>query len=202
MIYLSSTTDSSGTSRIELTFGPKSAVSTSPIPTVLPYYLRGHGALCGGRPYPYASALCFNPQACTEGIRAAEGSSGPLRPFLLWFERVFFRFRDMIVPVVGHSLGRLLRYIIVYILIVAGLAFIFLRMPTSYLPNEDQGVLLLEVIHPSGSTLEQAEDILDQVSDYFLTNEKEGVESFGWAAGVSLAGMGQNMCIGFVKLKD
>ena len=154
-------------------------------------------------------ALILTPVLCAsilkpipKGHEAAEGAPWPLRPFLLWFDRVFFRLRDMIVGIVGHSLARSLRYIIVYILIVGGLAFILLRMPTGYLPDEDQGVLMVQVTLPSGSTLEQTEAVLDQVGDYFLTNEKEVVESFGCVAGVSVAGMGQNVGMGFVKLKE
>jgi len=154
-------------------------------------------------------ALILTPVLCAsilkpvpKGHEAAESAPWPLRPFLLWFDRFFFRLRDMVVRVVGHSVSRLLRYILLYILIVGGLAFIFLRMPTSYLPDEDQGVLMVQATLPSGSTLEQTQGILNQVGDYFLTNEKKAVESFGCAAGVSLAGMGQNVGIGFVKLKD
>ena len=154
-------------------------------------------------------ALILTPVLCAsilkpvpKGHEAAEGAPWPLRPFLLWFDRAFFRLRDMIMGIVGHSLARSLRYIIVYILIVGGLVFIFLHMPTSYLPDEDQGILLVQITLPSGSTLEQTEGILNQAGHYFSNNEKEVVDTFGGAAGISLAGMGQNVGIGFVKLKD
>jgi len=154
-------------------------------------------------------ALILTPVLCAsilkpvpKGHEAAEAAPWPFRGFLLWFDRVFFRFRDMIIRVVGHSIGRPLRYIVVYVLIVGGLGFIFLHMPTSYLPDEDQGVLLVQITLPSGSTLEQTEGILNQVGHYFSNNEKEVVDTFGGAAGISLAGMGQNVGIGFVKLKD
>jgi len=154
-------------------------------------------------------ALILTPVLCAsilkpvpKGHEAAENTPWPIRPFLLWFNRVFFRFRDMIIRVVGHSIGRPLRYIVVYVLIVGGLVFIFLHMPTSYLPDEDQGILLVQITLPSGSTLEQTEGILNQAGHYFSNNEKEVVDTFGGAAGISLAGMGQNVGIGFVKLKD
>ncbi len=154
-------------------------------------------------------ALILTPVLCAsilkpvpKGQEAAEAAAWPFRGFLLWFDRVFFRFRDMIIRVVGRSIGRPLRYIVVYVLIVGGLGFIFLHMPTSYLPDEDQGVLLVQVTLPSGSTLEQTEGILNQVGHYFFSNEKEVLESFDYAAGISLAGFGQNVGLGFVKLKD
>jgi HAE1 family hydrophobic/amphiphilic exporter-1 len=76
------------------------------------------------------------------GHEAAESAVFFLRPFLLWFDRAFFRFRDGYVKLVGHALARKLRYGFVYVVIVAGLGFLFMRMPTGYLPDEDQGILL------------------------------------------------------------
>ncbi len=58
---------------------------------------------------------------------------------------------------VGHSLANKLRYLVVFVLIVAAMGFLFLRMPTAYLPDEDQGILLVQVMLPANSTLEQTE---------------------------------------------
>jgi len=82
------------------------------------------------------------------------------------------------------------------------MGYLFQRMPTSYLPDEDQGILLIQTMLPSGSTLEQTEKVMDKVRNHFLKNEKEGVDSFMSVSGVSFGGQGQNVALGFVKLKD
>jgi hydrophobe/amphiphile efflux-1 (HAE1) family protein len=112
------------------------------------------------------------------------------------------RIRDIYVGIVGRSFSHTVRYMVIYLLIVAAAGFLFLRMPTSYIPDEDQGILMVQVMLPSGSTLEQTETVLNQVRDHFMEHEKEGVASIMTVAGVSFGGMGQNMALGFVKLKD
>ena len=125
-----------------------------------------------------------------------------MRPFFRWFDRVFFRLRDLYVRLVGQVLAKKIRYIILFLLIVVGMGYLFQRMPTAYIPDEDQGILLVMAMLPSGSTLEQSDAVMDKVNDYFLEDEKEGVESLITVAGMSFGGEGQNMALGFVKLKD
>ena len=137
-----------------------------------------------------------------KGHGAAESAVWFLRPFLMWFDRGFLRFRELFVRLVGRSLAHTARYIIIYLLIVGGLVFIFTRIPLGFLPDEDQGVLFVQATLPSGSTLEQTQAVLKQVQQYFNTNEKDAVESFAYVAGFSMGGQGQNMGMGFVKLKD
>jgi HAE1 family hydrophobic/amphiphilic exporter-1 len=103
---------------------------------------------------------------------------------------------------VGHALVRKVRYVAVFVLIVAGLGFLFMRMPTSYLPDEDQGILLSQIILPTGSTLEQTQAVADGVQRYFEQNEKEAVESCMTIAGMSFSGRAQNNGMVFAKLKD
>jgi len=154
-------------------------------------------------------ALILTPVLCVallkpvaKGHEPAEAAIWFLRPFFLWFDRVFFRLRDGYVRLVGHVLARNLRYIFVYILIVAGLGLLFARMPTAYLPDEDQGILLVQTVLPSGATLEQTHAVVEQVRAHFMENEKDAVESFMGVAGISFSGQGQNVGIGFAKLKD
>ena len=82
------------------------------------------------------------------------------------------------------------------------MGFLFLRMPTAYLPDEDQGILISQVMLPTGSTLEQTREVLDEVQRYVLEEEKEAVESCFTGAGFSFAGNGQNMGLVFIKLRD
>jgi len=154
-------------------------------------------------------ALILTPVLCAnilkpvaKGHEAAEGAIWLLRPFFLWFDRVFYRFRDSFVKLVGYGLVRKLRFIAVYILIVGGLLWIFKGMPTSYVPDEDQGILLAQIVMPTGATLEQTQAIADEVQHYFQENQKEAVESCMTIAGMGFSGRAQNNGMVFVKLKD
>ena len=154
-------------------------------------------------------ALVLTPVLCAtmlkpipKGHEPSDGAIRFLRPFFRWFDRVFFRLRDLYVRLVGQVLAKKIRYIILFLLIVVGMGYLFQRMPTAYIPDEDQGILLVMAMLPSGSTLEQSDAVMDKVNDYFLEDEKEGVESLITVAGMSFGGEGQNMALGFVKLKD
>ncbi|ELH6485183.1 efflux RND transporter permease subunit [Salmonella enterica] len=93
------------------------------------------------------------------------------------------------------------RYLIIYLLIVVGMAVLFLRLPTSFLPEEDQGVFLTMIQLPSGATQERTQKVLDQVTHYYLNNEKANVESVFTVNGFSFSGQGQNSGMAFVSLK-
>lgn len=155
-------------------------------------------------------ALILTPVLCASllkslkpGHRSADHAIFFMRPFFRWFERFFSGIRERYVRMVGKSFSRKFRYIAIYILIVSGVAALFLRMPTSYLPDEDQGILLVQVILPANATLEQTISVLEnKVKAHFLENEKEAVSSLLTVSGVSLAGRGQNMGVSFVRLKD
>ena len=82
------------------------------------------------------------------------------------------------------------------------MGFLFLRMPTAYLPDEDQGILMVQAMLPANSTLEQTDEVLGRVRNYFLEHEKEAVEAVFTVSGISFSGRGQNAGFSFVKLKD
>ncbi len=154
-------------------------------------------------------ALILSPVLCAsllkpvlKGHEPAENSIFFLRPFFKWFDRMFFIVRDLYVRLVGRSLAKKFRYLLVFVLIVAGMAFLFMRMPTAYLPEEDQGVLMVQAILPTGSTLEQTEKVMERIGQYFRENEDESVESVMTISGFSFAGAGQNAGMGFIKLRD
>jgi HAE1 family hydrophobic/amphiphilic exporter-1 len=156
-----------------------------------------------------AVALILTPVLCAtflkpvpKGHEPAENAVFFLRPFFLRFDRFFFRLRDFYVGIVGHSLSRKLRYIVVFLLIVTAMGFLFLRMPKSYIPDEDQGILLSQIILPTGSTLEQTQIVADKVQRHFQENEKEAVESCMTIVGMGFSGRGQNNGMVFAKLKD
>src|SRR5208283_4478211 len=127
-------------------------------------------------------ALILTPVLCAsllkpveKGHEAAESGVRFLRPFFLGFDRLFFSLRDKYTSFVGHILGTRVPYLVVFVLIVAAMALLFLRMPTAYLPYEDQGTLMTLVQLPPGSTREQTEAVLDQVRRHFLEDEKDAV---------------------------
>ncbi|MBN2490299.1 MAG: efflux RND transporter permease subunit [Planctomycetes bacterium] len=149
---------------------------------------------------PVLCATMLKPVA--KGHEAAEGAVWFLRPFFAGFNRVFFGLRDGCVKLVGHALARKLRYLAVFVLLVAGLGYLFLRMPTGYLPDEDQGMLLAQILMPTGATLEQTQAVADDVRRYFQEHEPEAVESCFTISGIGFSGRAQNNGMVFVKLRD
>ena len=154
-------------------------------------------------------ALILTPVLCAsllkpvpKGHEPAENAIFFLRPFFSRFDRIFFRTRDLYVKLVGGSFSRVSRYVVVYLLIVAAVGFIFLRMPSSYIPDEDQGILLAQVLMPTGATLEQTQKVVDEIQHHFLENEKEAVESCMTISGMGFSGRAQNNGMVFAKLKD
>jgi len=154
-------------------------------------------------------ALILTPVLCATllkpvpaGHEPAENAVWFLRPFFRWFDRVFFRLRDRYVKIVGRSFGQKLRYAVVYVAIVAAVATVFHRLPTSYVPDEDQGVLLAQIMLPTGSTVEQTKRVAAEIERYFKDNEREAVESVMTIAGIGFSGRAQTNGMVFIKLKD
>ena len=154
-------------------------------------------------------ALILTPVLCasllrpvTRGHEPAETGFFLFRPFFRWFDRWFFRARDWYRDTVAWIFGKKLMYLVVYAVLVAAMLILFQRMPTAYLPSEDQGVMYLQTTLPAGSTLEQTKEVLVQVRNHFLNDEKQAVDGIFTLAGRSFAGAGQNVGLGFVKLKD
>jgi hydrophobe/amphiphile efflux-1 (HAE1) family protein len=154
-------------------------------------------------------ALVLTPVLCAsflkpvpKGHQPAEGGIWFLRPFFRWFDRVFFRARELYLRVVGRSLSNKIRYGVVFLLIVGAMGFLFHRMPTAYLPDEDQGMLMVQAMLPANSTLEQTKKVMDEVKEFFLTQEKDAVETCMTVSGTSFSGRGQNSGLSFIKMKD
>ncbi len=154
-------------------------------------------------------ALILTPVLCASllkpvpaGHTSAQHAIFFLRPFFRWFDRIFFKLRDLYVRLVRRSLAKKLRYLAIFIVIVAIMGVLFLRMPTAYLPDEDQGMLMAQVIMPRGATLEQTMAVTRQIEQYFQDKEKEAVESTMTLSGIGFSGRGQNNGMVFIKLKD
>lgn len=147
-------------------------------------------------------ALILTPALCATMLKPVKkGDHGKTTGFFGWFNRLFDKSTHHYVDSVGHIVRGTGRYLLLYLLIVLGMAFLFLRLPSSFLPEEDQGLLLAQAQLPAGATQERTQKVLDQVSDYFLTKEKDSVKSVFTVAGFGFAGRGQNTGIAFVSLK-
>jgi len=154
-------------------------------------------------------ALVLTPVLCAsllkpvaKGHEPAETGVWFMRPFFRWFDRLFFGARDRYLQLVGHSLVKKIRYGVIFLVIAVAMGVLFKRMPTAYLPDEDQGMMMVQALLPANSTLEQTKEVLDTVRDHFLNHEKDAVEMVMTVAGVSFSGRGQNSGLAFVKLKD
>jgi HAE1 family hydrophobic/amphiphilic exporter-1 len=154
-------------------------------------------------------ALILTPVLCAsllkpvpKGHEPAENAIWFLRPFFMWFDRHFFRSREIYMRLVRRSVVNKVRYLVIFAVIVAAMGILFLRMPTAYLPDEDQGILMVQALLPANSTLEQTDEVMGRVRDYFLVQEKDAVEGLMTVSGVSFAGRGQNAGLAFVKMKD
>ncbi|WP_313654455.1 efflux RND transporter permease subunit [Pantoea sp.] len=147
-------------------------------------------------------AFILTPALCATMLKPIEkGEHSKTTGFFGWFNRMFDKSTNHYVDSVGHMIRSTGRYMLIYLLIVVGMAFLFMRLPSSFLPEEDQGLLLAQAQLPAGATQERTQKVLDQVTDYFLTKEKDSVKSVFTVNGFGFAGRGQNTGIAFVSLK-
>ncbi|KAB0664521.1 efflux RND transporter permease subunit [Oryzomonas japonica] len=152
-------------------------------------------------------AMTLTPALCATLLKPVAkghvpGESGWFkRPFHL-FNDWFDRRRKQYEGIVGRSFGKPLRYLVVYGAIVACMAVLFLRLPTAFLPDEDQGFIICQIQLPAGATEERTIQVIRQLEKHFNEQEQKTVESVVTVAGISFAGRGQNMGLAFVKLKD
>ena len=148
-------------------------------------------------------ALILTPALCATLLKPIQpGTHQQKRGFFGWFNRTFENGADRYRESVAYVLKRTGRFGLIYLLLIGGMVFLFSQLPTTFLPEEDQGVFFTMVQLPTGATQERTQKILDQVRDHYLTEEKSNVKSVLTVAGFSFAGTGQNMGIAFVQLKD
>ena len=148
-------------------------------------------------------AIVLTPALCATLLKPVpKGGHHSKLAFFTWFNRHFESGSRRYRGGVAHMLGKPFRYMLIYLLIASLMGLLFIRLPTAFLPDEDQGYLFTLVQTPVGATMERTWRALDQVQDYFLKQEKASVESIFTVAGFSFSGGGQNAGIGFVLLRD
>jgi multidrug efflux pump len=152
-------------------------------------------------------AMILTPALCATLLKPVEkgnhpGESGWFKGFFRHFNRLFERSRSLYEKIVGRSFSQPVRYLVVYGVIVAAMIFFFLRLPTAFLPDEDQGFIVCQVQLPAGASQERTLKVIEQVEKHFFENESKTIDSLITVAGFSFAGRGQNMGLAFVRLKD
>ena len=151
-------------------------------------------------------ALVFTPALCVtllkRGKSHEKGNEEKQKGFFGWFNRSFFKLSHSYEGFVGKSFRFKWLYLIGYAAIIGVMVVVFLRIPGSFLPEEDQGIMFTLVQLPAGSTLDETQEVLDKVSNYYTTQEADNIASVFTIAGFSFAGQGQNMGLAFVRLSD
>ncbi|MDG4874375.1 efflux RND transporter permease subunit [Mesorhizobium sp. WSM4935] len=146
-------------------------------------------------------ALVLTPALCATILRAPKNHATQKAPFG-WFNRLFDRgtiaYRDGSHGIINRSW----RFLAVFLAIVIAMGWMFARLPSSFLPDEDQGILITSASLPVGATQDRTERVLAKVTDHYLNEEKDAVEGVFTASGFGFGGAGQNVGIAFVRLKD
>ncbi|MGL4515795.1 MAG: efflux RND transporter permease subunit, partial [Shewanella sp.] len=146
-------------------------------------------------------AVILTPALCATMLKPVKKGHGHIETgFFGWFNRSFDKLTSRYEASVAGIIKRSFRVMMIYVVLVVAVGWIFIRMPTAFLPDEDQGILFSQAILPTNATQESTLKVLEKVSDHFLA--EEGVNSVFSVAGFSFAGQGQNMGLAFVGLKD
>ena len=145
-------------------------------------------------------AITLTPALCASLLKPKrhDARRGPFA----WFNTGFTKLTTGYTGTVKWSVRRPVRVFVVYLALALGMALMFLRTPTGFLPEEDQGILFTLIQTPTGSSAERTLDVVKQVEDYYLNEESEVVDSMFGVVGFSFSGNGQNMGLAFVQLKD
>ncbi len=147
-------------------------------------------------------ALILTPALCATILKPVpQGHHEEKKGFFGWFNRTFDRNRDRYTGGVHHVIKRSGRWMLIYLVVIVAVGFLFVRLPKSFLPDEDQGYMFMIVQTPSGSTQETTGVTLDNITEHMKTAEKDTVDSVFTVNGFSFAGRGQNAGLVFVKLK-
>lgn len=147
-------------------------------------------------------ALTLTPALCATLLKPVKRDHYEKKGFFGWFNRHFNRTTDKYQSGVRSMLGKTGRYMGVYVAIVIVLGFLFTRLPSSFLPDEDQGFMYTQMTLPVGATKERSIGVMNQIEKHYLENEKDTVRSVFSVIGFSFSGRGQNNGIAFVSLKD
>ncbi|MCA0215430.1 MAG: efflux RND transporter permease subunit [Proteobacteria bacterium] len=146
-------------------------------------------------------ALSLTPALCATLLKQIPaGQHHEKKGFYGWFNRVFARTAKGYESLVARILKRAARYLVIYAAIIGVVALVYTRLPTSFLPAEDQGNMLVNVQLPPGATQERTRAVMEQVEAWVLKQPE--VQSMVGVLGFSFSGQGQNAALAFITLKD
>jgi multidrug efflux pump len=146
-------------------------------------------------------ALSLTPALCATLLQPVEaGHHHAKTGFFGWFNRGFTGTAKNYESLVARLLKRAARYLVIYGVIIAAVALVYTRLPTSFLPSEDQGTMLVNVQLPPGATQRRTLSVMEQVEGFVL--QQPEVQSMVSILGFSFSGQGQNAALAFVTLKD
>jgi multidrug efflux pump len=146
-------------------------------------------------------ALVFTPALCATMLKAHAGGQKKQTGFFAWFNRVFERNTDRYASSISKILRNPKRTFVIYALLLLGVVAMFRNLPSAFLPDEDQGLLIVQIQTPPNSSAERTQTVIDKVRTYLLEEEKEGVVSAFNISGFNFAGRGQNSAVIWVRLK-
>jgi hydrophobe/amphiphile efflux-1 (HAE1) family protein len=146
-------------------------------------------------------ALTLTPALCALLLKPESAHGGKNR-FARWFNASFDRGRNRYLGGVHGVIARAGRWFVVYAAVLVAVGFLFVRLPSSFVPNEDQGYFYVQIQTPPGATIARTQVVLDDVSAYLMGEEGRAVESNFQVNGFNFAGRGQNQAFLFVRLKD
>ncbi|HZH05762.1 MAG TPA: efflux RND transporter permease subunit, partial [Lautropia sp.] len=146
-------------------------------------------------------ALSLTPALCATLLKPVEaGHHHAKRGFFGWFNRGFNRTTRGYESLLARVLKRAAAYLVIYVAIIVAVGVFYLRLPTSFLPPEDQGNMLVNVQLPAGATQNRTLEVMKQVEDFILKQPE--VQSMVGVLGFSFSGQGQNAGLAFITLKD
>ena len=146
-------------------------------------------------------AMTLTPALCATLLKPVDPNGhGPQTGFFGWFNRTFERGAQAYQRVVGKILQRSGRSLMVYVLVVAAMAVGYTKLPTSFLPDEDQGILMAQMQLPVGATDDRTQAVLKQFESYIL--QQPEVEAMISISGMGMGGNSQNSARAFIRLKD
>ncbi len=146
-------------------------------------------------------ALILTPALCATILKKPEKGQHEKRGFFGWFNRNFDRASGGYQSTTGRLVKRPAGALLAFVAVVVGMVFLFIRLPSSFLPDEDQGTLITLVQLPVGATATRTLDVIQQVERQYMDNEKDAVQGVFAVRGFSFAGQGQNVGLAFVSLK-
>lgn len=148
-------------------------------------------------------ALILSPSLCATLLKPVKKGHGEADTgFFGWFNRNFNKSRSAYEKTTNTIIQKSKRFFVIYFVLLGGLVFLFIKIPTSFLPNEDQGIMYMMMTTPPGSTAERTLESIKKIEDHILGTEDKNINHLFTVAGFSFAGSGQNAALGFIGLKD